>query len=149
MRNTILLGFMLACGLAGIAQAADYVVVKSSDPGLKPGVELNAGERVALGAGQTATLMSASGSVSILRGAAGGVATPRAGAQADPARLAALKALVAPAPTGSTFGARRSGVCPDPATLTTVDQILSVQQGGCAAQARIALDAYVAGQAKP
>ncbi|MBU1377120.1 MAG: hypothetical protein KKE02_13470 [Alphaproteobacteria bacterium] len=148
MRKTIL-GFVLAAGLAGGAQAADYVLVKSSDPALKPGLELDAGERVALGAGQTAMLMSASGSVSTLRGAAGGVVAPRAGAQADPARMAALKALVAPAPTGSTFGARRSGVCPDPATLTTLDQILSVQSGGCAAQARIALDAYVAEQAKP
>lgn len=148
MRKTIL-GLMLATGLAGVAQAADYVVVRSSDPALKPGLELDAGERVALGAGQTASLMSASGSISTLRGAAGGVAAPRAGAQADPARMAALKALVAPAPTGSTFGARRSGVCPDPATLTTVDAILQVQSAGCAAQARIALDAYVEQQAKP
>ncbi|TAJ70792.1 MAG: hypothetical protein EPO51_17085 [Phenylobacterium sp.] len=148
MRKTIL-GFMLAAGLAGVAQAADYVVVKSSDPSVKPGLEVSAGERVPLGVGQTATLMSASGSVSLLRGGAGGAAVPRAGAQADPARLTALKVLVAPAPTGSTFGARRSGVCPDPTTLTTLDAILSVQSGGCAAQARAALDAYVEQQAKP
>lgn len=148
MRNTIL-GLLLAVGLGGAVQAADYVVVRSTDPAVKPGLELDAGERLALAAGQTVTIMSASGSVSTLRGAAGGVAAPRAGAQADPAQLAALKALVAPAPTGSTFGARRSGVCPDPATLTTLDQILSVQSGGCAAQARAALEAYVAAQGKP
>lgn len=75
MRKTIL-GFMLAAGLAGVAQAADYVVVKSSDPSVKPGLELSAGERLPLGAGQTATLMSASGSVSLLRGAAGSAAVP-------------------------------------------------------------------------
>lgn len=148
MRNTIL-GLLLAVGLGGAAQAADYVVVRSTDPTVKPGLELDAGERLALGAGQTVTIMSASGSISTLRGAAGGVAAPRAGAPADPARLAALKALVAPAPTGSTFGARRSGVCPDPTTLTTVDQILAVQSGGCAAQARAALEAYVAAQDRP
>ncbi len=148
MRNTIL-GLLLAVGLGGAAQAADYVVVRSTDPAVKPGLELAAGERLALGAGQTATIMSASGSISTLRGAASGVAAPRARAPSDPSRLAALKALVAPAPTGSTFGARRSGVCPDPATLTTVDQILSVQSGGCAVQARVALETYVAAQAKP
>ena len=148
MRKTIL-GFMLAVGVAGAAQAADYVVVKSTDPAIKPGLELSGGERVALATGQTATLMSASGSVTTLRGAAGGAVAPKAGGQGDTARLAALKVLVAPAPTGSTFGARRSGVCPDPSTLTTLDEILSVQSGGCAAQARTALDAYVAQQAKP
>lgn len=146
--RSAMLGLLFAVGLAGAAQAADYVVVKSSDPAVKPGLELNAGERVPLAAGQTAMLMSASGSVNTLRGAAGGVTAPRAGGRADPARMTALKALVAPAPTGSTFGARRSGVCPDPASLTTLDQILSVQSGGCAAQARIALDAYVAAQEK-
>jgi hypothetical protein len=148
MRKTIL-GFMLAAGVAGAAQAADFVVVKSTDPVVRPGLELDAGQRIALGAGQTVTLMSASGSVSTLRGAAGGAVTPRAGAQADDGRLAALKVLVDPPPTGRTFGARRSGVCPDPSTLTTLDDILSVQSNGCAAQARLALEAYVDQQARP
>jgi len=148
MRKTIL-GFMLATGLAGAAQAADYVVVKSTDPAVRPGVELNAGQRIALGAGQTLTLMSAAGSVSTLRGAAGGAVAPRAGAQPDNARMAALKTLVDPPPTGRTFGARRSGVCPDPSTLKTLDEILSVQSNGCAVQARVALETYIAEQAKP
>jgi len=148
MRKTIL-GFMLAVGLAGVAQAADFVVVKSTDPAVRPGLELNAGQRVALGAGETLTLMSAGGSVSTLRGAAGGAVTPRAGGQVDNARMAALKTLVDPPPVGRTFGARRSGVCPDPTTLTTLDEILSVQSNGCTAQARTALEAYVAQQAKP
>jgi len=148
MRKTIL-GFMLAVGLAGAAQAADFVVVKSTDPAVRPGLELNAGQRIALGAGQTLTLMSASGSVSTLRGAAGGAVAPRAGGQADSERMAALKLLVDPPPTGRTFGARRSGVCPDPATLKTLDEILSVQANGCAVQARVALEAYVAQQAQP
>lgn len=148
MRKTIL-GFMLAAGLAGVAHAADFVVVKSTDPAVRPGLELSAGQRLALGEGQVATLMSASGSVATLRGGPGGAVAPRAGGQGDAARLAALKVLVEPAPTGRTFGARRSGVCPDPSTLTTLDEILSVQSGGCATQAKVALDAYVAQQSKP
>ena len=148
MRRTIL-AFMLAAGVAGAAHAADFVVVKSTDPAVKPGLELDAGQRIALAAGQTLTLMSASGSVSTLRGAADGAMTPRAGGPADDARMAALKVLVDPSPTGRTFGARRSGVCPDPSTLTTLDDILSVQSDGCAAQARLALQAYVDEQARP
>ena len=148
MRKTIL-GFMLAAGLAGVAQAADFVVVKSTDPALRPGLEVNAGQRIALGAGETLMLMSAGGSVSTLRGAAAGVVTPRAGAQPDNARMAALKTLVDPPPTGRTFGARRSGVCPDPSTLKTLDEILSVQSAGCAVQARVALETFIAEQAKP
>lgn len=142
MRKTIL-GFMLAAGVAGAAQAGDFVVVKSTDPAVKPGSELNAGQRVALGAGQSLTIMSASGAVSMLRGGANGAVAPRAAGQADDARLAALKVLVDPAPTGRTFGARRSGVCPDPSTLNTLDEILEVQSGGCSAQARTALDLLV------
>jgi hypothetical protein len=148
MRKTIL-GFVLAAGLASVAQAADFVVVKSTDPAVRPGLELSAGQRIALGAGQTAMLMSPGGSVSTLRGASGGAVTPRAGGQADDARMAALKTLVDPPPVGRTFGARRSGVCPDPTTLTTLDEILSVQSNGCTAQARVALEAYVENQAKP
>lgn len=148
MRKTTL-GFVLAVGVTGAAQAADFVVVKSTDPAVRPGLELSAGQRIALGAGRLATLMSASGSVNTLQGGPDGAVAPRAGGQGDQARLAALRLLVAPAPSGTTFGARRSGVCPDPSTLTTLDDILSVQSGGCAAQARAALEAYVEQQAQP
>lgn len=143
MRKTIL-GFVLAAGLAGAAQAADFVVVGSTDPGLKPGLELDAGQRVPLSAGRTLTLMTAGGAVSTLRGGAGGAVAPRSSGQVDGPRMAALKILINPPPSGATFGARRSGLCPDPATLTTLDDILSVQSGGCQTQARAALDAYVA-----
>jgi hypothetical protein len=40
-------------------------------------------------------------------------------------------------------------VCPDPSTLKTLDEILSVQANGCAVQARVALETYIAGQGKP
>lgn len=144
--RTAVLGFLFAMGVAGAAQAGDYVVVNSSDPAIRPGLELSAGQRLTLGAGQTLRIMDASGNVSSLRGAAAGAVVPRPGAPSDPTRMAQLKVLIDPPPASRTFGARRSGVCPDPATLTTLDQILSVQSGGCATQARVALETYLAKQ---
>lgn len=145
MRKSILggvvAGALLCC--AGAAAAADYVVVASTDPTLKPGLELDAGQRLALAAGKTATVMSASGEVTTLRGGPSGAATP-ARKGGDPARLAALKVLVSPAEGGRTFGGRRGGVCPDAAGLATLDDILQVQASGCTAEARRALDALVA-----
>ena len=143
MRKAVL-GLLLALGVAGAAQAADFVVVSSSDPAIRPGQELAGGQRIALGAGQTVRYMDASGNVATLRGAAGGAVTPRPGAPADATRMAQLKVLIDPPPASRTFGARRSGVCPDPATLTTLDQILAVQSGGCAPAARAAMEAYLA-----
>jgi len=142
--RTAVLGFLFALGVAGAAQAGDYVVVSSSDPAIRPGQELAAGQRIALGAGQTLRFMDASGNIATLRGAAGGAVAPRAGAPLDATRMAQLKVLIDPPPASRTFGARRSGVCPDPATLTTLDQILSVQSGGCAPQARAAMEIYLA-----
>ena len=138
------LGLILATGLAGAAAASDYVVVTSTNPALRPGQEISAGQRLDLAAGQTLRLMSATGELTTLRGGPSGATAPRAGGAADPARMAQLKLLIDPPPQGRTFGGRRSGVCPDPAVLTTLDQILAVQSGGCASQAREALDAYLA-----
>lgn len=143
-----ILGVMLAMGLAGAASAADYVVVASSDPGVKVGLALDAGQRVALRAGQTATLMSASGEVSTLKGGASGATAPRRAAGGDDARVQALAVLVAPPPTVRTFGGRRGGVCPPASDLKTVDQILAAQSGSCDAEARAALQALVARSAK-
>jgi hypothetical protein len=143
MRKAIL-GFILAAGVAGGAQAGDYVVVASTDPAVKPGLELDGGQRVALGVGRTLRLISASGEVTTLRGSASGAVAPRPGAPTDPTRLAQLKILIDPPPTSRTFGGRRAGVCPDPSTLKTMDEILTVQSGGCAQEAKAALEAYVA-----
>ncbi|ODT89595.1 hypothetical protein [Phenylobacterium sp. SCN 70-31] len=143
------LGLILAGGVAGAALAADFVVVASTDPAVKPGVEFSGGERIALGAGQTARLMSASGAITTVRGGPQGAVAPRPGAATDPSRLAQLKILVDPPPTSRTFGARRSGVCPDPAHLTTLDHILAAQKAGCANQARTALQALVSAEPTP
>lgn len=142
MRGAIL-GLILA-GFASAAAAADYVVVNSTDPALRPGSEVSAGQRIDLAAGQTLRLINATGEVTTLRGGPNGATAPRAGAAADPTRIAQLKVLIDPPPQGRTFGGRRAGVCPNPAALTTLDQILAVQSGGCADQARAALEAYLA-----
>lgn len=144
MRRAVL-GLALSLGVAGAAMAGDYVVVASTDPGLKPGVELTGGQRVALGPGKTATLIYLNGEVTTLRGGASGAEVPsRKAPLANAQRMASLKALIAPPEAGRTFGGRRSGVCPDPAGLKTLDDILAVQDAGCTTQAKQALDAYVA-----
>jgi hypothetical protein len=139
------LALVLALGAAGVASAADYVLVSSTDPALKPGLELDGGQHLALAAGKTATLMAAAGDITTLRGGpSGATAPPRKGG--DPARLAALKVLVEPPTGGRTFGGRRGGVCPDADNLTTLDDILQAQDGGCVTEARRAFDALVARQ---
>ncbi|MBL8554870.1 MAG: hypothetical protein JNL41_11380 [Phenylobacterium sp.] len=142
MRRAIL-GALLALGVAGAASAAEYVVVASTDPNLKVGTSVDAGQRLALGAGQTARLMNASGEVTNLKGGASGATVPKAG-PSDPVRVQALAALVSPPPTGRVFGGRRGGVCQDPADLKSFDAILAAQAGGCANVAREAFDAYLA-----
>lgn len=143
MRAAIL-GMILASGLTGAAAAADYVVVGSTNPALRPGQEVSGGQRLDLAAGQTLRLMNATGELTVLRGGPNGATVPRPGAPSDPTRLAQLRVLIDPPPAGRTFGGRRAGVCPEPATLTTLDQILAVQSGGCTEQARAALEAYLA-----
>jgi opacity protein-like surface antigen len=141
----IIIGIALAIAAAGAAQAADYVVVKSTDPQIKAGLTLSGGQKVNLGAGQTLTLIAAAGDVTTLKGGPTGATAPiRRTVQADAARLDALRVLIDPPPTGRTFGGRRGGVCPDPATLTTLDDILAVQKGDCAGAARAALEEYAA-----
>ena len=98
MRKT-LIGLALSLAFGGTALASDYIVVNSTDPGIKRGQAFDAGARVQLGAGQTLTLMRASGEVTTLKGAAAGVTVPGAKlAAADTARFETLRALVQPPP---------------------------------------------------
>ena len=142
----LLTGLALSLVFSGAAMASDYIVVNSTDASIKRGQSYDAGSRVALGAGQTVTLMRASGEVTTLRGAAGGVAVPGAKlAAADAARFETLRALVQPPPEGRTFGARRGGICPAIETLTSLDDIVRVADtSGCKSVARQALEAYLA-----
>ena len=141
-----LLGVLLVAGVAGAAQASDYIVVNSTDPGVKRGLALDAGMRVPVAAGKTLTVMRTSGEVTTLQGGPAGVTLPGARmAGGDGARFDSLKALIDPPPPGRTFGARRGGFCPPAASATTLDQILKLADtAGCKAEAREALDAYVA-----
>jgi hypothetical protein len=136
----------LSFAFAGSAMASDYIVVNSTDPGIKKGQAFDAGTRVQLGAGQTITLMRASGEVTTLKGAAAGVVVPGAKlAAADAARFETLRALVQPPPEGRTFGARRGGICPAIEALTTLDDIVHVAEtSGCKTVARQALEIYLA-----
>lgn len=144
MRN-LLMGLALSLAFAGSALASDYIVVNSTDPAIKRGQAFDAGARVALGVGQSVTLMRASGEVTTLRGANGGVAVPGARlAAADTGRFETLRALVQPPPEGRTFGARRGGICPALESLVTLDDIVRVAEtSGCKTVARQALDAYL------
>jgi hypothetical protein len=139
--------------LAGLAAAAaafpagarDYVVVASTDPGLTRGQDFEAGARVALAPGRTLTLMHASGDLVKVTGAAGGVVLPRRAAnQAEADRLAILRMMVAPAGK-QTVGAMRtrSGLCPGPEALTTLDAIVQAHAAGCRDSAAKALDAWL------
>lgn len=143
-----LIGAALAVAFAGAANASDYIVVNSTDPGVKRGQALDAGARVPVAAGKTLTIMRPSGEITTLTAGPGGVTLPGARvASADSAKFDSLRALIDPPPQGRTFGARRGGVaiCPPPASLTTLDDILKVADGaGCKAEAREALDAYIA-----
>lgn len=143
--HKILIGMILAGAMVGPAIASDYVVVKSTDPTIKRGQAFDAGAKVALGPGQSLTVMRASGEVATLRGSAGGVRLPAARlAAADTARFEALRALVQPPPEGQTFGARRGGICPAVEALTDLDDILkTAEASGCTTVARQALEAYL------
>ena len=142
----ILVGVLLAAGLAGAAEASDYIVVNSTDPGIKRGMALDAGARVPVAAGKTLTVMRASGEVTTLQATAAGVILPGARLAAnDTAKFDSLKALIDPPPQGRTFGARRGGFCPPAASAQTLDDILKLaDQSGCNAEAREALDAFIA-----
>ncbi len=143
----VLIGAVMAAAFAGAANASDYIVVNSTDPGIKKGMALDAGARVPLAAGKTLTIMKISGEISTLNGGANGAVVPASRvAVQDAARFDNLKALIDPPPAGRTFGARRgSQICPPAASLVTIDDIMRVADTpGCKPVAREALDAYIA-----
>lgn len=146
--RTLLLAVVFAAS-AGAALARDYVVVGSTDPAFIRGQGLESGARVDLPQGRTLTLMHASGDVIRIKGAAGGVVLPvRMAKPADADRLAILRLMVTP-PSQQMVGdgrtARtRAGICPPVETVTTLDAIVQVHQGGCKSVAVQALEAFIA-----
>ncbi|MBL8770872.1 MAG: hypothetical protein JNK30_05775 [Phenylobacterium sp.] len=135
--------------VASAAAAGDYIVVASTDPSLVRGQSLDAGGRVELAPGRTLTLMHASGDVLRLKGAPGGIVLPaRKANQAEADRLAILKVMVAPAARQTVGSTRtRSGICPSPESLATLDAIVQVHAAGCASSAGEALESWLAAHA--
>lgn len=152
IRNALpraLLAGLAVAAMAGAAAARDYVVVASNDPAIPRGLSVDAGARLAVPAGHSVTLMHASGDLLTLKGAAGGVTAPlRKAASADATRLEVLRAMVAPNTREVAVGASqrrsRSGVCPSPDMLTSLDAIAQVQDAGCTDAAAAALEAWIA-----
>jgi hypothetical protein len=143
----MLIGVVLSFAFAGTAVASDYIVVNSTDASVKRGQAFDAGAKIPLAAGQTVTLMRASGEIVTVKGGPSGATVPGAKlAAADAARFETLRALVQPPPEGRTFGARRgASLCPALESLTTLDDIVRVAEtSGCKTVARQALDAYLA-----
>jgi len=147
----LLIGLALAC-LATTAAAHDYVVVASTDPSIARGQPIDAGARLPLAIGHSVTLMYASGDLVTLRGASGGVVAPtRRASSAEAQRLEVLRMMVGPAPepAGPRLAKTRGGLCPAAAGLTTLDDIATAAQGGCTAEARAALEAWLAAHPAP
>lgn len=139
----IVLGGLLAMALAGAAEAADFVVVSSTDPAVARGQAFDSGAVVPLSPGATAVLIDTAGQVTRLAGRAGGVVLPRRQlADVNQDRVAVLKMLVAPPRVRRT--ARGLGpTCPE-ADLTRIDGIIDTARvDGCLTSARAAFEAYV------
>lgn len=142
MRRWIL-GVAAALALGGAAQAADFVVVSSTDPAIARGRTYESGALIQLPPGQSIVLIDPAGQVTRLTGGPKGAVAPRRQlASINDERITILKRLVEPPRV------RRSGpsgkVCPA-ADLTQIDGIVAVAQvDGCLATARTAFEAYVA-----
>lgn len=138
---------LVFAAFATAVAAADFVVVRSSDPAVIRGQAFDAGDRVPLAAGATVTFMHASGDIITLTGATGGVSLPKRAASApDADRMAVLKFILARAPKEAPSRALRTrgGICPAVSAITTLDAVAEVYQSGCAEQAAQALDALLA-----
>lgn len=139
----IVLGALLALGLAGAAQAADFVVVSSTDPAIRRGQTFDSGAVIQIAPGQSVVLIDTAGQVTRLAGRAAGVTLPRRQvADLNQDRVAVLKMLVAP-PRVRRTGPSVGNVCPD-ADLTVIDGIIATARvDGCLAPARAAFEGYV------
>ena len=139
----VLLGLLMAAGLAGVAHAADFVVVTSTDPAIARGQEYAGGQAIQIASGASITVIDPAGNVKRLSGGAAAQAIPRRQmASVDEQRMAVVKLLVAPVRVRRA-APKLDQVCPD-ADLKTFDGILTVAPvDGCLARAREAFDAYV------
>ena len=130
---------------SGLAAAADYIVVRSTDSAIAKGTALASGTRVPLASGAVLTLVSPGGEVVTIKGAADGAQVPGVAKPGDSAATSALAALVNRPPPRRSFGAMRGGdKCPSAEALQTMEQILAAsRQEGCGRIAQAALESYV------
>ena len=139
----LVLGGLLTLAMGGAALAHDFIVVSSTDPSVRTGQALDAGEHLAIAPGRTVTVIRTSGEVITVQGHTGGATLPGVQtAQADTGRFDALHALFQAPPSGRTFGARR-GFCPGSDALTTLDSIIQADKSGCKRASREAFQAYL------
>jgi hypothetical protein len=145
---TPIVAMILTLGVAGAAQAADFVVVSSTDPAIPRGQSVAAGATLPLGVGKTVTVIDTAGQITRLTGSSGGAILPRRQlASANSDRVAVLKLLVAQPRL------KRSGpsakTCPE-VDLTAFEGIVTTAQvDGCLTRARTAFEAYVARASAP
>lgn len=139
----LILALAMSAGLAGAAQAADFVVVSSTDPAIARGREVAGGESLQIAPGRSIVLVDKAGQVTRLAGAAAPIVAPRRQyANVNEDRVAVLKLLVAPARVRRAAPGLEK-VCPQ-ADLTQFDGIVTVAVvDGCLTTARAAFDAYV------
>lgn len=148
--RSFVLGGLLAAGLGVAAQAADFVVVSSSDPAIARGTEYASGHAIQIAPGKSVVLIDPAGNVKRLTGGAAAQALParRQLASVDEQRMAVVKLLVAPARVRRA-APKLDQVCPE-ADLATFDGIVAVAPvDGCLTRARDAFEAYVEKAAGP
>ncbi len=144
MRQVIKIGVLLLGGVGLPVMANDYIVARSSDPAIERGSAWAAGSSLALGAGQSVTMVTPGGDVLNLEGAEGGIVLPTRAAGGS-ASTEALQALIKRPMPRRSFGAMRGpGDCPSAEDLKTLDEILAAAaREGCDRNARVALENYL------
>ena len=147
VRQTIKIGVLLLGSVGLPVMANDYIVARSSDPAIERGSAWAAGSSLALGSGQSVTMVTPGGDVLNLEGAEGGIVLP-ARAAGGSASTEALQALIKRPMPRRSFGAMRGpGDCPSAEDLKTLDEILAAAaREGCDRNARVALENYLSAE---
>ena len=147
-----LFGAAISLLVGGVAYAEDFIVVGSTDPSIVKNATYSSGDRLVLKRGATVTLINGSGALTRVTSRPGGVVLPGSASSTPEPRFAALRALVERPEARRTFGAMRGRdteeSCPNPADLTTIDQILAADAADCTAAAKEAMTAYMDSAAK-
>jgi hypothetical protein len=140
---------LAAAAWCSVAAASDFLVVKSGDATIAKGSRLPAGQQLALAAGASLTLMSASGEIVRLVGGPQGVRLPDATSGARSASLDIIQTMVSRPRARRDFGAMRGA---DDCTvaresLITLEAIAAADQiPACRSRAMEALNRIIDAQ---